>query len=270
MRRSAVVALIIVGSCAIGVSVADGLSGLASVDGGATATALAVRVSPPPKNVVEHFSTLPVGSALPSDAECAAQVRPMAERRPANAVFNNTAGLGDGTISDLPRVDGHFTGTTDEIIEWVACKWGIDEDVVRAQVAKESWWHQSAGGDLSSDQSTCYPSVRTATGECPQSVGLGQVRYPYHMQAFTNGNAVQSSAFNLDYTYGRWRQCFEGELTWLNTVERGQQYAAGDMWGCLGVWFSGRWYVPGAVQYIAAVQGYLSSRVWESADFQNG
>ena len=28
-----------------------------------------------------------------------------------------------------------------------------------------------------------------------------------------------------------------------NTVERNGTYAAGDVWGCVGLWFSGRWYV---------------------------
>ena len=63
------------------------------------------------------------------------------------------------------RVDGDFAGTTDEIIQWAACKWGIDEDIVRAQVIKESCWYQSATGD---------------NGE---SWGLGQVRAP-HPSAF--------------------------------------------------------------------------------------
>ena len=45
-----------------------------------------------------------------------------------------------------------------EIIQWAACKWGIDEDIVRAQVIKESYWYQSTNGD---------------NGE---SWGLGQVR----------------------------------------------------------------------------------------------
>ena len=73
-----------------------------------------------------------------------------------------------------------------------------DEDVVRAQIAQESWWHQDARGDYTSDQNACYPTVRTGSGQCPESVGLGQVRYQYHTLAFTNGYALVSSAFNLD------------------------------------------------------------------------
>ncbi|MCU1396600.1 MAG: hypothetical protein JWM34_5028 [Ilumatobacteraceae bacterium] len=234
---------------------------------GATATALAVRVTPPTITSA-HFTTVPPGATLPTDAQCAAAVRPMAERRTENTTANHTPGI--GTTTGYPRVTGDFTGTTDEIIEWVACKWGIDEDIVRAQIAKESWWRQDTGGDLTSDQSICDPAVRTSSGPCPESVGLGQVRYQYHGEAFADENAVRSSAYNLDYTYAVWRSCYEGDLTWLNTVERGSPYAAGDQWGCLGVWFSGRWHTSAADGYIAAVQGYLAQRIWETPDFQGG
>ena len=61
--------------------------------------------------------------------------------------------------------------------------------------------------------------------------------------------------------------CFEGNETWLNTVDRGRDYAAGDLWGCVGMWFSGRWYTQPAVDYIAAVQDWLNQRIWETPDF---
>jgi autotransporter family porin len=198
----------------------------------------------------EKFVTLPPGSALPGDAECAARVRPAPEIRPDNATQNATRGTNPN--DKYPRVTGDFTGTTDEILQWAACKWGIDEDIVRAQIAKESWWNMDNVGD---------------GGE---SFGLGQVRVPYHQTAFEDDNAKKSSSYNVDYTYAGWRSCYEGNETWLNQFERGQEYAAGDHWGCLGVWFSGRWHVPDAEQYIAAVQDYLSLRIWETPDFANG
>jgi autotransporter family porin len=190
----------------------------------------------------------------------------MAERRPVNNTANHTV----GTNSQVAGVTGNFTGTTDEIIEWVACKWGIDEDIVRAQVAKESWWHQDATGDYSTDQTTCYPQFQTTTGQCPQSIGLGQVRYPYHTAAFADGNAAKSSAYNLDYTYFRWRSCYDGNETWLNTVDRVGTYAAGDVWGCVGLWYAGRWHTQPAEDYITAVKDYLNQRVWETPNFQGG
>ena len=90
-----------------------------------------------------------------------------------------------------------------------------------------------------------WPSRRV-----PQSIGLLQVRYPYHQSAFENNNAIRSTAYNADYAWSVWRRCFEGEYTWLNDVERGRTYAAGDGLGCMGVWFSGRWYTSAAVGYM--------------------
>jgi autotransporter family porin len=214
-----------------------------------------------------HFGTLPVGAALPSDATCAGLVRKTPEIRADNAVANGTKGTAPN--KDIPRVTGSFVGTTDEILQWVACKWGIDEDIVRAQAAKESYWHQNARGDMNSDQSACYPPLRGGS-QCAESVGLLQVRYLYHLEAFKDGNAVASSSYNADYAYGVWRSCFEGKETWLNDVEKGATYAAGDAKGCLGVWFSGRWRTPDALEYIKAVEDYVAQKIWTTAAFIKG
>ena len=204
---------------------------------------------------------MPVGAALPSGAECATRVRRAGEIRPENAAANANRGsrANANTRTDwapYSRVDGDFAGTTDEIIQWAACKWGIDEDIARAQVMKESWWYQSTNGD---------------NGE---SWGLGQVRDPYHGTAFEYSvNARNSSAYNLDYTYANWRACYEGVYTWLNDFERGAEYAAGDVWGCIGLWFSGRWYSnnddylnePGN-----SVRWHYDNKTWITSDFING
>jgi autotransporter family porin len=210
----------------------------------------------PPSPDDHGFATLPVGAALPSGAECAGRVRAAGESRPGNAAANQTRGTRANTV--FPRVDGNFVGTTDEVLQWVACKWGIDEDVVRAQTAIESWWHQSSGGDFTSDQSACHPDLRIGSG------------YLYHGSAFQDSNAIRSSAYNADYTYAVWRSCFEGNEGWLNTVERGATYAAGDLEGCLGVWFTGRYRTAEAVGYIGRVNDYLARRIWTTPDFANG
>lgn len=95
-----------------------------------------------------------------------------------------------------------------------------------------------------------------------------QIRYPYWTPAFPS--AGTSTAYNLDYALAARRSCFEGYDTWLNTVDRGQQYAAGDLWGCMGEWFSGRWYTQPAIGYINVVKQYLADRVWETQGFING
>lgn len=174
----------------------------------------------------------------------------MTENRPQNVTYNNTRG--SSPHNEFPRVDGNFAGTTDEILQWAACKWGIDEDWLRAQIVTESWWDQRTVGDT---ENACT------------SHGVGQVRRCYHDPAFEDENAVRSTAYNVDYTYHVWRACYNGEYTWLNTVERGRDYTAGDLLGCMGVWFSGRWYTSAAVNYMNVVQGHFNSRTWASANF---
>jgi hypothetical protein len=44
--------------------------------------------------------------------------------------------------ADFQTVDGAYTGTTESIFRVYACKWGIDEDFIRAQAYMESGWHQ--------------------------------------------------------------------------------------------------------------------------------
>jgi autotransporter family porin len=220
-----------------------------------------------------HFSTLPVGTALPSDSTCAHQVRPAPEVRPGNGAANATKGVGGNAA--YPRVTGNFVGTTDEIIQWAACKWGIDEDVVRAQAAMETYWIQGNAGDFTSDASTCVPGHRRLgsdgrTGQCPQSIGIMQVRFPYHTTAFASDNdAAVSTAYNLDYAYAVWRNCFDGNDQWFDEFNPRRPYRAGDLWGCVGAWYSGRWYDPGAVRYVRHVQAYVARRIWATSGFLN-
>ena len=47
-----------------------------------------------------------------------------------------------GTAGCCHRVTGHFTGTTDEIIQWAACKWGLSDNLLRAIAVRESGWYQ--------------------------------------------------------------------------------------------------------------------------------
>jgi hypothetical protein len=283
MRLGLAVALIF-GTISVGFSggaiQADGLSAaLAQVQGGAPVAGLrvakrgpATQTNPPtppspPTHPSGKFTTLPVGAALPSGAECAQRIRPQPELRTENTTANNRRGSRANANQrpdwdQFSRVDGDFVGTTDEIIQWASCKWGIDEDMARAQVVKESWWVQSANGD---------------NGE---SWGLGQVRDTAHQSAFQfSVNARTSSAYNLDYTYASWRACFEGVYTWLNTVKRDGTYASGDAWGCMGVWFSGRWYTEDAIRYIEGgdtngygvrgVKQHFELRTWTDPVFIN-
>jgi hypothetical protein len=222
-----------------------------------TTTAPTTTTTTAPPTGGGRFVTLAAGATLPGDAECAARVRPAAEIRPANATANATRGFGSPSNPPAPllrRVTGNFTGTTDEIIQWASCKWGFDEDMIRAQTAKESWWIQSTVGD---------------NGE---SFGVQQVRLPYWGWAFNggNGDARTSTAFNLDAALAARRNCFEGNEGWVSQFSPGRPYVAGDLWGCMGLWFSGRWYDSWANDYINAVRDLYNQRIWTTSGFRSG
>lgn len=225
------------------------------------------------------MKTLPPGSALPSAATCAARVtRSSWEPRPANRTANDLVptpqqivnlqpwgpriGMSDQSDILRRRVTGNFTGTTDEILQWAACKWGIDPDLVRAQAEQESNWRQSMQGDWTSDRSQCPPGTWQGTG-CYQSYGIVQMKYSSMPSAWPISR--DSTAFNLDFTYGWIRNCYEGGASYLYTrsPQPGyRSYHAGDIWGCLGFWYSGNWYDQLAIGYIQRVTNHYVRQEW--------
>jgi hypothetical protein len=236
-----------------------------------------------------HFPTLPPHAALPSGAECAAAVRstpdPISqELRPANAAANNTVPTPEelaefharpvkGTFvpaSDFLLVNGQFTGTTDQILRWGACKWGVDEDVVRAEAVAESHWRQYGTGDRTSNQSLCPPGdgFRGAWdgSSCMQSYGILQMKY----MSFGGFPASKdSTAFNVDFRLAYQRACMNGDINYLphRIPPAGYPvYPNGStdemLWGCMGDWFSGSWFDPGARKYIAEVKSDMSTQAW--------
>src|SRR5579863_3417243 len=119
-----------------------------------------------------YFNSLPPHAVLPSDSQCAAQIPATPEVRPGNVPFNSKAaippawqlvamhasplyGYPTPPASDFARVDGNYSGSTDMILRWAACKWGVEENVVRAQAVLESHWHQTDAGDWRTAKSEC-------------------------------------------------------------------------------------------------------------------
>jgi autotransporter family porin len=261
----------------VALSAVAGLAVVAAGGGWASAGGHRTR----PDTAPAYFHTLPPGAKLPTGTQCAAWVRarPAAENKGMNRRYNHTDGqyvgrqffAGDKPQADrllAPRINGHFTGTTKEILRWAACKWGIDQNLVFAQAAVESWWRQTTKGDWES--SGCPPGhgpgVDGRKGLCPQSWGILQNRYPYEKSSWPG--IARSTAMNADTAYAIWRSCYDGYETWLNTVPHVGRYHAGDTWGCVGRWFAGRWHTPAAQGYIAKVRSYLREKIWTKPDFQ--
>ncbi len=204
------------------------------------------------------FETLPPGSTLRSGSECAGLVRRSVwEPRPMNATSNATRGakLPQPTGWYHPsewaltsRVDGNFTGTTDEIIQWAACKWGFSENLVRAIAVTESWWNH-----------------RDTKGDAGHSVGLLQIKCAYegdpHRRAWPH--CLDSTAFNVDYGLSYIRNAFEGNFSYWWPSDPAWQAVKGDIWLAVGAY-----YWPGNRQamldYAAKVRGHVEKAPWRS------
>jgi hypothetical protein len=156
-------------------------------------------------------------------------------------------------LSRLPRaykrrVTGNYTGTTDEVIQWAAYKWGFSPELLRAVAAIESRWKMGAVGDDG------------------QSFGLMQLKRRHHCCFPTSR---RSTAFNVDYYGAYLRSVYDGRQGWLNTVERGERYRRGDLWDSVGVWYTGRWHYGSGV-YIRHVKETIRQRVWRRSSFRRG
>ncbi|MEO6885950.1 MAG: hypothetical protein ABI232_06640, partial [Jatrophihabitantaceae bacterium] len=273
---------------------------------------------PPPRN--GYFSLAAVGtwSTLPSDATCSARVhRSTWEPRPDNAVPNHAMPdaaavhqsfrvrpVSGGGSADprwdswlLPRVDGQYTGTTDEIFQWAACKWGLPDNLLRAVAVRESTWYEYevyptgrpvldwGMGDMMPNSTAgastyCNGIARYGrdyqkdfgAGTCPRTFSIGGVmswQSPSWGAMPGNQNGTfpftrQSTAFALDYLASQLRGCYNG---WQYFLKDSGSYQAGDLWGCVGAWYAGDWHSSDANGYIGRVRAELDSRTWLRADW---
>jgi hypothetical protein len=165
------------------------------------------------------------------------------------------------------HVTGRFRGSTDDILEWVANKWGIPEDVVRAVALTESWWRQSQMGDLRDvTVPSAYPSLSRIDGDSVfESLGLMQVKWrpDGSLHPGTEPLRWKSTAFNADYWAASVRYYFDGRCDWC-----GAGYAAGDRWGSIGDWYNpSPWDNPGKSAYVSTVRSRLAARAWTGRSF---
>ena len=299
-----------------------------------------------------YFSLQPVGASLPSGAQCAAAVHSSSwEPRPENQQQNNTTPAPGAMAASfavrprdqgdtynplwdswlLPRVNGQFTGTTDEILQWAACKWGLPDNLLRADAVIESTWFQylhfpsdaSYGGggggscywdygcgdafssataasttycnglatqgvlaselhDYQRDPMTStggYPHTPQA-GFCPKTFSIlgimswddpaWEAPYPAYagMQNGTFPFTRDSTAAAADYWGAYIRGCYNGWETWLQGSGP-VNYTAGDLWGCIGSWYSGDWHSSAANGYISRVQNQDNAHTWLTASFDD-
>ena len=277
-----------------------------------------------PPRASGYFRTKPVGAwrSLPTGRRCATRVHHSAwEPRPDNAgpnrrmprvrrvhaAFAARPRSGGGGFKRkwdtwlLPRLTGHYAGTTDEIFQWAACKWGIADNVLRAIAVRESTWYQyeiyKSGrcvtdwgcGDMV-DHATratrkyCSAISRKGhdyqadygTGICPETFSIAGVmswEAPDWGRMKGNQNGTfpfnrNSTAFAVDYVGANLRGCYEGWERWLSDTGP-VAYKAGDLWGCVGNWYAGEWRTQRALGYVDRVHRELRNRTWLEADWKD-
>jgi hypothetical protein len=201
----------------------------------------------------------------------------------------------------LARVDGQFTGTTDEIFQWGACKWGLPDDLLRAIAVRESTWYQyqtypsgrcvpnfGCGDTFKATSSASWAYCAAVArggydyqrdlgrGNCPKTFSIVGVMswqdprwgaWPDHQNGTFPFNR-DSTAFAVDYLGSQLRGCYEGWEWWLGGAGAGG-YAAGDLWGCVGAWYAGDWHSDAANGYIGRVRHEFDTRPWLEPDWRH-
>jgi hypothetical protein len=168
-----------------------------------------------------HFANLRPGSSLPGETNCANAIN--ADPKPEFEPWNQNDGTGYNSNSmvstpsyfytyagsqlgypnaDFQGVDGKYAGTTDDVMRWAACKWGVDEDWVRAESEIESGIHQDCaemhGG------STCNENGdnNNPDGSCSGlPAGLSGDGWPV---TNSSGDFVGTSSVSHVGTYASW------------------------------------------------------------------
>ena len=204
-----------------------------------------------------HYSMLGPGASLPSELACAAQVDSSPTEE--NAPWNQDDGTGFNSnqppssipsyfyqyapggsampSSDFASVDGAYAGTTDDIFRVYACKWGIEEDYIRAQALIESHWHQDCaaahggtgcdeGGDFN-NPAGCTTGLPT-TSITPNGTFCGLQGFggttgsnQYASWSILNSKVYydwmtwpmlgQSTPFAVDFRFAEMRGCVNGD-----------------------------------------------------------
>jgi hypothetical protein len=226
-----------------------------------------------------------------SDAQAAADVTSAPENRPANtpedeempsaaalqAFYGTRNNNGQTVVQANPYdayVTGHYTGTTDEIIQWAAWKWGIPADWLRAEYVQESRWNMSQLGDEATVSPTEYQEYPAAariagTDEVYQSMGISQIKWTPDgsVGAGTEPLRWQSTAFNVDYQAAQIRFYYDNP-DGLRSAWGDSTYAPGNAWDSLGGWYSPYpWLNAGQLAYVAEVQAHLAARTWAQPGF---
>lgn len=193
-----------------------------------------------PQNRLPH----PPGSPATGITSPVNQTKPNASQLAYYASDGYRSSEIDAPYRWMKLVDGQYTGTTEMIIRWAACKWGIDEDMIRAQATAEhgTWIQWNAGGDERKSMNQCQAGNNSdhnstnlwgylISNACYQSWSIWQTKVVYsspNIGAWTTWPAInESTAFAVDYRYASQRSCMNGDQSgYFNDKGAGAMYLA--------------------------------------------
>ncbi len=304
--------------------------------GTTTTTYIFQNASPTPTPSV-HFGTEPGtgrfadgSTTLPTDAQCAALLGDADETIPENqaphvddlnigitSAVNQTKArsadlnrlisgidsfeLGGVWNKDVwfKQITAQYTGSTWNIFRLAACKYGIDEDAVRAQAQTEngSWVQWHSGGDRRTKRTQCrnrdvdlYGYICTRC--CYQSWGDFQTKVFY--ETMTWPMMEYSTTFSAEFRFASQRACMNGDQApyFASAAQQPNTYASdlsaylsnpngtsshnfvnpitGNLatnqdwmlFGCLSSHFSGGWMDAGAQTYLNTLLTHWKNHDW--------
>lgn len=242
---------------------------------------------PPPRGYFTVLRPVSAYASLPNDEAAADKVQVSTwEPRYDNNLYNYTIPPGLSLRPQDPatraydprwnkyilgRITGDFSGTTDEVFQWAAVKWGLPDNLLRSIAYMESGWHQSNFGDYVTNLAECPRGYNTSP--CPVTFGIVGTKSTSWPGIFPWNR--DSTAAAVDVLGGWLRGCYEGWVWWLR--QHGNRshgaYHAGDIWGCVGAWDSGNWHdgMPANPRtgqgYIARARHWYNVRPWLEKGF---
>jgi hypothetical protein len=192
-------------------------------------------------------------------------VQAYTEIRPDNSTENNTQSTKDAWTGDtygsfddqyFSQVTGSCQGTTEQILEWAAIKWNLDDidpkyiDLLKAMAIKESWWDMDVVGDAGCSYGILQ--IRAASDEI-SGCGGWESSYP---------QSEQSTGFNADYVGAIVRFHYDGGSDFwpINVAGNMRKSVQAYYCGCTN---------DGDEPYVNEVFDYLNNRYWEDSYFIN-
>jgi hypothetical protein len=177
-------------------------------------------------------------------------------------------------LLDVDGRDGLRHPSTDDLIQWVAHKWGIPENWLRAEYVRESYWNSWQLGDpaqVSAAWYRLYPyqSRIPASQTVYQSLGITQEKWIPDGSVGPGTEPLRwlSTAFNMDFQAAMVRFYYDNP-SGTRSEWGDSSYGACERWNSIGGWYEPYpWGNGGQQQYVHTVRQHLANRDWTSGDF---